>query len=273
MEDFEYSKEEQNALFEAIFLGVISLYNLPKGLYEQTAKVLLAGVYKGYVGTKLSFGFGSPDYELLKELTDNIYMFSGAKTATQVMDIQSLMFDEDGNKLTLGEFKKVAKARFDVYNGKKGSYLETEYKTATGQAQNAIRWQKIERDKQTFPWLKYKAESGACKICSPFNNVTLPVGNPFWARFMPLNHFGCNCEVKQIDRFERPDITPATKVNEITDNANKLMQPLFKSNPGIDKVIFNEKHQYFEIGKQNPELAKRNFNLPIPDEKQRKTGI
>lgn len=271
MKDFDYSEKEQSALFEAIFLGYITLSNLPKKLYTQTAKSLKQAVYKGYGGTLLSFEFGTPDYKLLKELRENVYMFSAAKTATQVMDIQSLMFDEEGKKLTLGEFKKLAKERFDVYNGKKGSYLDTEYKTATGQAQNAVRWQDIQKNKALFPWLVYRSEAGACKVCSPLNGTTLPVEAPFWKKFMPLNHFGCNCEVDQLDKYEKPDITPAGKVNELSKTAEGLMQPLFISNPGIDKMIFNEKHHYFDIGRANPKLAKKNFNLPIPpkDEKQR----
>jgi hypothetical protein len=44
--------------------------------------------------------------------------------------------------------------------------------------------------------------------------------------------------------------------------------PLFRMNAGIDGYVFKErgkgKHPYFDIAKGDKEMAKKNWNLPIP---------
>lgn len=246
------SEKEVKKLIRQIFEGGITIYNLPKILHLRTAKHLMNGVDEGY-----------GDYdgkELYKELKENIYIFSAAKTYTQVKDISSLILD--GDKLRpFNEFKKLAKEKYDIYNV---TYLEAEYNTAVGQAQTAVKWADIQATKKDFPYLQRRAvmDANTSDECKILNNIIAPVDSPFWKTRSPLTHFRCRCILEKIDRFEDVKLSSETEIKEAVKSTEKI-NPLFKGNPGIDKVIFNESHPYFDIAPKDKKLAKRNFNLPI----------
>lgn len=219
-------------------------------LFEATYKVLNSGVKSAFTN-KL-------DKELLKELQDNIYIFSGAKTYTQVKDISSLITD-NGKLRSFTEFRKLAKAKFDTYNV---DYLSSEYETAVGQAQSAVKWQQIERETKLFPYLQRKAvmDANTSPECRILNEIIAPVGDPIWRTRSPLTHFRCRCILTQIDKYEDVKLSSQSKKDAAVEKT-KNINPLFKGNTGIDKVIFNESHPYFDIEPRDKGLAKRNFNL------------
>lgn len=270
MEKLEYSDEQKNALFEAIYLGVITLTTLPKNLYNETAKVLRESLYKGYGGTLLDFEFGTPDYELLKELRENIYIFSGAKTATQVTDIKSLMYDGD-KVLNYPEFKKLALQKFDTYNE---NYLESEYITAHTSAGSAKEYQFTQDNKALFPRLRSVAilDQYTQPECRRMDGVIANVDDPIWNHNLAPRHWRCRCHEERLDKYDKDQNTPKATLRVIQKENDAVMQDVFKMNPAKEKVIFNEDHNYFDIGKKHPELAKNNFNLKIPKTDERKNS-
>lgn len=240
------SEKAKKALIRKIFEGAITTSKLPTNLIEATIKHLMAGVDKG---------FKDADYpELYKELKKNIYVFSGAKTYAQVKEVSSLILD--GKTLRpFSEFKKLALEKYDLYNV---TYLESEYNTAVGQAQTAVKWQEIESDKKNFPYLQRKAvmDANTSEECKILNDIIAPVDDPFWRSRSPLTHFNCRCILTKIDRFEDVKLSSMTKINAAIKETEHI-NPLFKGNPGIDKVIFNKSHPYFEIAKKD----KKTFNI------------
>lgn len=252
-----FTTKDENSFIRQVFEGGITTSTLfrpaSKKLYRATAKKLLSGV-------KLAFEFDGADERLLKELEENIYIFSGAKTYTQVKDISSLILD--GKTLRpFNEFKKLAKEKLTTYNE---DYLKSEYETAVGQAQTAVKWQEIEKEAKTFPYLQRKAvmDSNTSPECRMLNDIIAPVGDPFWKSRSPLTHFRCRCIITQIDKYSDVKLSSKRDKSEAIDRTDKI-NPLFKGNPGIDKVIFNKSHPYFDIEPKDKGLAKRNFNLPL----------
>ena len=246
--------KEINDILRKIYEGGIDVSNLPKKIYYKTAKELLKALAEGKANAKL-------DVVFLNELKTNIWLFSAAKTYTQIKDIQSLV-TIDKQLVPYSQYKKLAKERFKVYNE---SYLKTEYETTIGQVQNAVKWRDIEATKELFPYLRYNAviDSHTSEICKPLNGVTLPVGDKFWSQYMPLNHFNCRCLVEKIDKYEDVKLTTPSKVERVSGQVDKQMQPMFKSNVGKTGEVFDKSHPYFDVPKEDKGLAKRNFNLPI----------
>lgn len=111
--------------------------------------------------------------------------------------------------------------------------------------------------------LKYSAiiDANTSDICKPLDGITLPVNDKFWNTHAPLNHFNCRCVLLQVGEEKE---TNKEKVKEVEKEMNDKMQPLFKMNPGKDKVIFDDKHPYFEVAPKDKEFAKNNFDLPMP---------
>jgi SPP1 gp7 family putative phage head morphogenesis protein len=250
-----YTQQQIDALIEGIYDGSINARNLPVGLYNAISEKLLSAF--GSVN-------GSPSPSLLRELSENIYTFSGAKVYQQIQDISLLAGDE--NIKSFANFRDEALAIYDQYNK---NWLETEYNTAIGQAQSATRWEQIEQQKSELPFLQYSAviDPNTSDICSSLDGVCLPVDDPFWDVNTPLNHFNCRCTVIQHDKTDATaiGITSKEDADRATAEITEKRQPLFEGNSGKDRLIFGKEHPYYDVPKADKELAKENFGLPIPN--------
>lgn len=267
----KYTQNQIKSLLDGIYDGSITEYDLPQDLYLAIADYLKKGLYEGFGNTlsklseNLASGKGSlNDLELLAELRSNIYMFSAAKTFQQVKEMTSALVNEDGVVRSFSAFKKEAINIFGLYNE---TWLKTEYNTAIGQAQEAIKWQRIEEQKDVLPYLKYQAvlDSHTSIICRPLDGIVAKVGDPIWSKIAPLNHFNCRCLLLQVDEEEgRKELTPDGDKLKRVDQVESEMQPVFKMNAGKDGYIFKGDHPYFEVAKKDREFARNNFDLPIP---------
>ena len=158
---FKYTQQQIDELLKGLHDGSIDEYSIPESLYNATADYLLKALYDGFGGDLTDFE--GKDWELLNELRENVYMFSAAKSFQQLRDIGSLMFDEDGNRISINEFSKLGEQKFDKWND---AYGRTEYNTAVASAQTAVKWQGIERDKDLLGVLEYvTVGEDACDIC------------------------------------------------------------------------------------------------------------
>lgn len=269
----KYSKAQIEKLFVDLYNGVVNPYDLPEDLYKALGNYLMGGVSDGLA--KVSISFGEADPELVAKLKENIYLFSGAKTFQQTMEMSDALVDDKGELRSFDEFKNVANEIYTRYNGgdiddeTKPGWLEAEYNTAIAQAANAKKWDKIEREKKIFPYLLYNALGNACEICAPLNGTMLPVDHPFWDQYMPENHFNCLCIVEQVEvdegeekETDDDDVEQAVANADIPDN--------FKFNAGKRNEIFategKAQHPYFQVPKEFTKFAKDNFDLSIPDE-------
>ena len=267
---FKYSDKEIERLIKAVYNGKISPRKLPKTLYIEIAEHLKAGLYKGF-GESISSlkkgvkartsGIDKSDLQLLAELRSNIYIFSAAKTYQQVREMTGAIIGNNGTVTPYNEFKAKAKQIFKTYNE---DYLRTEYNTALGQAQNAVKWNEIWNNRDVLPMLKYDAilDMHTSDICRPLNGIVAPVNDPIWRKIMPLNHFNCRCIVKQLGEDAKPSTD--SKKSKAFKNATGQMQDVFKMNAGIDGYVFKKDHPYFTVPKSDKEFAKQNFGLKIP---------
>lgn len=263
MEAFKgYDKDK---LFEALYSGLITEFNLPVGVYQRTHETLIPALVDNF---KTGLQYGSEDFYVLRELKNNIYFFSAAKTFIQVYEMRGAMVEGD-KIISFSDFRKKAESIFKEYNE---NYLKTEYDTTIGQSQMASEWSDIVSNKKLFPYLQYSAviDSRTSQICAGFNGIVLPVNDPFWRKYSPLNHFNCRCRLLKVDRYEEPTIATKKQIEAGIEHAKENgMQKVFEVNPYFDKQIFSEKHPYFKVSTQYKELAKNNFNLQIPnDEKE-----
>lgn len=255
----EYSNKQIEELITDIYNGKYSAQQLPEDLYIAIGKYLEKGVEKGFKAVTTEFSGGQ--LEILNELKQNVWIFSGAKTYQSVRAMEALI-SEEGQVRTLKEFKEVARQTYDLYND---TWARTEYDTAIGQAQNAYAWSQFEADKDTLPLLRYSAviDPNTSEICEPLDGIVLPVDDPFWDTYMPLNHYNCRCLVEQLSEGE---ITEESEINKATQNAEAEMADVFKSNPGKTREIFDKEHPYFtEIPDDDRDWAKENFGLEIPE--------
>lgn len=125
--------------------------------------------------------------------------------------------------------------------------LRTIYDTNMRQAHNAGQWQRIERLKQTRPYLRYVARRGGNRRADhqAKHNVVRPVGDAFWDVWMPMNGWGCQCGVQQLNERDLKrlglEVSPPQEIEYVAwENARtgtvervpKGISPGFAYNPG-----------------------------------------
>lgn len=245
MADLGLNKKQVSAILKGIYTGLygIAERNLPESLYRATVRVLSGGVKEAGKGP------------LIRELNENIFVFSAAKTYTQVKDMSSLITDGD-RILPWTKFRDKAMERYNIYNV---DWLESELQTAIGQAQTAVKWRELAKSAHMIQ-RRAVMDANTSPECVILNGIIAPVNDPFWRTRSPLTHFNCRCVLVGYDRFD--DVTPSTRkeINAAIDKTEHI-NPLFKGNPAIDKVIFNDSHPYFDIAPEDKGWAKKNFGL------------
>lgn len=232
----QYTDQEIDDLLQKVYSGEISLEALPRDLYARIAEHLISGL--GEIEGKMSD-------TLLVELSENLRYFSASKVWQQIKDM-TLVKDNQDLK-SFAEFKNEALQIFDQYNK---NWLRAEYGTTIGQAQMCERWEQIEQQKGTLPFLRYSAviDSQTSEICEPLDGITLPVDDPFWDSNSPLNHFNCRCTLEQVDEFDAV-VTDQGKADGVGKQMDEVRQPLFNSNPYRTREVFDESHPYFDLSK------------------------
>lgn len=176
----QYTDKQIADLIDGIHSGKYTTTELPESLYYAIANYLKKGLDVG-------FGVGDKDEELLKELQDNIYMFSAAKTYNEVRDMSELLTDGDSVR-PFNEFKSEAMKIYGQYNE---DWLKAEYNTAVASGTMAKQWSVIESTKDVLPNLRYSTTEVACPICTELDGTVAPVDDDFWNTFYPPNHYNC----------------------------------------------------------------------------------
>lgn len=254
-----YTEDQIIAFLKGVYTGKYDAsVKLPEDLYKAISEHLVNGLNDGVN----SLGFGETNPELIQELRENVYMFSGAKTYQQVREMSSFIADS----ASFAEFKKKALGVYEQYNK---NWLRSEYNTAYGQGTIANQWGKIQKDKDLFPFIRYGAvmDPNTSEICRKFDGITLPVDDPFWDNFSPLNHFNCRCILERISKYSDEEITTKAKRDKISEEGFEKngVSPEFQMNPYKDGYVFNPKHPYFEVAPKDKKFAEKNFDLPIPE--------
>ena len=127
--------------------------------------------------------------------------------------------------------------------------LRTIYRSNLRAARAAGQWQRIQRTRDTHPYLLY--ELGPSEQHRPqhvaWAGTILPADDPWWQTHMPPNGWGCKCRVRQISRreaerlggvTERPpeDLVEWTnKRTGVTQQVDRGLDPAWAGNPGVDR--------------------------------------
>lgn len=249
-----FSDEEIQRIVEEIFAGRITVRSLDAFTYTKVAEHLTKGVYLGYGKTIIETAFGTPDYEMLSALRENVYVFSGAKTYQQTRELTALLTDGDARR-GFYSFEKEAKAVIEQYNV---NWLQAEYELGIASGRMAGHWQQIEKNKAYLPFLTYQTVGDGRVRPSHvlLDNITRPIDDPFWDKYYPPNGWRCRCHVEQKEDGPVTDLTGFTQPDDVPD--------LFLMNCGKQKIVYNKAHPYFNVPPEDKGFASINFGLDLP---------
>lgn len=203
---------------------------------EYFAKEYFNAVEQGYGINLADIDYTTPDYFMLRNLQENVYVFSAAKNYQQMKTLTQNLIGPDGKLRSFSEFKRAA---FESINEHVTSYMEAEYNLAVASGQMAGTWQRAQDNKELMPLMKY-VTVGDTRVRPEhveLDGVTRPVDDEFWNTYYPPNGWNCRCDVISLTDGT---ITPADKI--ITP---QKMPAIFKTNLAKSGLVFPPDHPYY----------------------------
>lgn len=194
-------------------------------------------------------------YIMKRDLRENIYVFSGAKTYAELKELSGLLLNGDG---TIKPFYKFWKEVQSIHTDYNKNYLEAEYIFATQSAQMASKWNEFEADGDRYN-LQYRTayDDRVRDSHRLLHDITLPPSDPFWENYFPPNGWRCRCTAVQVRKIKYPESDSRQSVQlgtEATEGRNNI----FRFNPGKQHVIFPEHHPYLKnLNKPEKEVIKK----------------
>lgn len=240
------NKHEVDILLDEIYRGVYNTHNLPPSYYIKTAKLLEDELNKGFGETATE-----NQKKLYRNLRNNLYYFSAAKTYHLVNAVSALK----------GEDRKtfLAKSK-DIVDKFSGEYLAVEKKATFQSTNTAKKWAKYD-NRKTVPYLEYitMKDNRVRPAHVYLDGIIRRLDDSFWTTFYPPNGWLCRCKTKSTSKGENTDLRPFDMETALYD-----VPPLFRNNSGMSGQVFTKEHPYFKVNKDDKDLAKNNFNLPLP---------
>lgn len=266
--------EQIEALQVSVHDETVTLENLQEGIYRAWGFSFFDKVQVGFQRRLDKVEFGTPDYDTLVAMKNNVWSFAAAKSYHMVKDMRNFLFEGTGLKVALEPF--IARSDFiaRIYSGK---WFEVEAEMAERQALAAREWVDIQREKELLPFLRYRTVGDARvrEEHAGWEGTTLPVNHWWWNTHYPPNGYNCRCEVEQLAEAVVSDLpkNPPKKTFK-GSMAETLEEPptLFRMNAGKDQKIFRDSHPYWRLGAQHVQLKELNYNLGIPEENHMPDG-
>lgn len=201
-------------------------------LFKENAKTIWNGVQEGYAKKMADMKPYSAEHELALQLKHNAHVISAFKMYQNGNDVAAQILDENGNLRTFSQFKAIVKPMLETFNK---NHLQAEYQTAVAAARAAQRWQKLLRDGVTKIRYKTQGDGVVRDAHALLNNVTLPITDPFWSKYAPINGNRCRCYVREV-----PDNEPNQQPTDLPEIKG------FENNPGISGKIVSDTYPYFK---------------------------
>ena len=225
---------------------------MPVFVYDSISEDLIDGVEEGFGSELTELPKKSDQYKLLKKLNNSIYEFSAAKTYQEVKALGVTVLDESGIKKPFAKFKKEAEQILGLFNK---THAKTEFETSFANSQSARKWEKIQSEKDIFPLLKYRTQldDKVRDDHTELEGIIRPVEDSFWNTYTPTNGYNCRCFLEQVESGKVTPINELPSMVVVQD-----IEPVFRNNPGKSGVIFNQKHPYFDIPKEDKDSKEGN---------------
>ena len=206
-------------------------------------------------GFNRGIGHGVP-YVMKRNLSGNVYVFSGAKTYAELKELSENLLDGDGNIKPFSRFLQDAQKVHAAYNE---AYLQAEYIYATQAAQMASKWNDFEQDGDRYN-LQYRTanDDRVRESHIPLHDITLPPSDPFWDKYFPPNGWRCRCTAVQVRKGKYPESNSEQALQSGAD-ATSGKQEILRFNPGKQQVVFPPHHPYMKIlsGAERETLEKK----------------
>lgn len=170
------------------------------------------------------------DPNLIAALQANIFRFSSAKSYQQLLQMQKLLIDDQGNRRSLEDYKRELDKLNITYNR---NHIATEYNLAIATGQIISRWSDLTNGNPDA-LITYDAvgDGLTTDLCNRLDRTCLPASDGFWGLYTPPNHFNCRSTIRRGTAINLPKDLPKVDAN-------------FAFNPATQGAIFASNYNYF----------------------------
>ncbi|GCD78177.1 hypothetical protein JCM31826_16590 [Thermaurantimonas aggregans] len=104
------------------------------------------------------------------------------------------------------------------------------------------KWQQMEANAHALPYLEYVAvmDGRTREEHRKLHHIVRHISDPFWRTWYPPNGWNCRCSVLQLDEDEA-----AGRHTQPLPTEMPPIQPMFRTNVGINPMVYSHKHPYF----------------------------
>jgi hypothetical protein len=240
-----FNQYELEMFLHSIYLGDFNKSKLPTTIYLKIAKELEQALNDG-------FGIANNENQIVKvsKMRRNVYYFAAAKTYIMVSEIEP----KKENK-TYSEFKLEASP---IVADFLGAYLSAELDHSLMVGKAAKKWVKLV-DRKSPAYLEYVTmkDNHVRPAHVYLDGIIRKQDDNFWNTFTPPNGWNCRCKIKSYPRGENTSLRDFDM-----EEAYKNVPVMFRMNFGKEGIVFPHDHPYFK--NVDKELARKNFNLPLP---------
>lgn len=176
---------------------------------------------------------------MLQKLQQDVFLFSGMKTYTQLKEASLLLRDETGNIKSEAKFFNDVKKIDATYNE---NYLRAERQYAISASQSAAQYHDYMQDADRYNLqIRTAADDKVRASHAALHNVTRPADDVYWNNTWTPFDWGCRCRIIQVLK----DKYPVTDIDKANEAEKKAVPALFRFNPGREQIIFPKKHPYY----------------------------
>lgn len=226
-----------------------------KDLNNKNVKPLIDATYKVFKEAVNAGITTEVPQAMIDKLLNDVYIFSGMKTYSQLKEATLLLLDENNQVKPENKFIQDVQKINSTYNV---TYLKTERQYALGSAQAAAKWKEFEKDGDRYNLQVRTAGDEKVRYSHALlQDLTLPINDKFWlTNWIPFD-WGCRCNIVQVlkSKYAVDDTDIAQKLGE------KAVPEIFRYNPGVQQVIFPPNHPYYKLSKEALNTVKKQ----VPD--------
>lgn len=176
---------------------------------------------------------------MLNKMQQDVFLFSGMKTYTQLKEASLLLRDGAGKIKSEAKFISDIKKIDSSYNE---NYLRAERQYAIAASQSAAQYHEYMQDADRYDLqIRTAADDKVRAPHAALHNVTRPADDSYWNNVWTPFDWGCRCRIIQVIKGKYT----VTDIDTAKEASNKAVPALFRFNPGKQQIIFPPKHPYY----------------------------
>jgi len=234
-------------VLQDLYSGAISPEDLNEDLFAHYASSLEKAASNGLKTDLGAIQYDAAGKTPLLQIKRNVYQFAGAKTYSQLKEINAMLYSEKGTRVSKDVFKANATKYYNdakIIDKKYYDWLNVEYDQADITANATREWHDYAANKDVKN-LQYQTvgDDRVRPAHALLNGIIKPKDDPFWKINFPPNGWLCRCDVIETN----DDVT--------TGEINFTPDPGFDFNPGIENELFGDSPYYPSTKKGRERLA------------------